>query len=43
MFAKTHGIIVLYLSGTQDMTIVWTGRVCLEWAFAEPLENNWLN
>ena len=38
MFAKTHGVTVLDLSGTQDMTIVRTGTVRLEYTFAEPLE-----
>jgi hypothetical protein len=37
MFAKTHGIIVLDLSGTQDMSIVRTGTVRLECTFANPL------
>ena len=34
MLAKTHGIIVLDLSGTQDMTIVRTGTVRLKFPFA---------
>ena len=37
MFAKTHGIIVLDLSGIQDMSIVRTGSVRLECTFADPL------
>ena len=37
MFAKTPGIIVLDLSGTQDMSIVRTGSVRLECTFADPL------
>jgi len=37
MFAKTHGIIVLDLSGTQDMSIVRTGSVRLECTFTDPL------
>jgi hypothetical protein len=37
MFAKTYDIIVLDLSGTQDMSIVLTGSVRLEYTFAEPL------
>ena len=36
MFAKIHGIIVLELSGTLDMSIVQTGRLCFDSTFAEP-------
>ena len=38
MFAETHGIVVLDLSGTQDMTINRTSTVSLECTFAKPLE-----
>ena len=34
MFAKTHGIIVLDFSGTQDSATVWTSTLRLEWIFA---------
>ena len=37
MFAKTFGIIVLDLSGTQDMNIQRTRRVHLECTFAKQL------
>ena len=37
IFGKTHGIIVLDLYGTQDMTIVRTGIVRSECTFAEYL------
>jgi hypothetical protein len=40
MFAITHGIIVLYLSGTQDMSIVQTGNVPIECTVAKPLEES---
>ena len=47
MFAKTHSIIVLDLSGSQDMSIVRIGTVGLECTFAKPLEESvaliWLN
>jgi hypothetical protein len=38
MFTKTHCIIVLALSGTQDMTIVRTDIVPLKCTFTESLE-----
>ena len=37
MFAKSHDIIVLDFSGTQDMSIRWTGTVRLKCFFAKPL------
>jgi len=37
MFSKNHGVIVLDLSGTQDMSIVRTGNVRLECTFADAL------
>ena len=37
MFPKNHGIIVLDLSSTQDMSIVRTGIVRLDFTFVEPL------
>ena len=37
MFAKSYGIIVLYLSGTQDVSNVWTDILPLECIFAETL------
>jgi hypothetical protein len=37
MFSKNHGIIVLDLSGTQDMSIVRTGNVRLECTFTDAL------
>ena len=37
IFAKTQGIILLDLSGTQDMSIVRTGSVRFECTFADPL------
>ena len=39
-FEKTQVIIVLDLSGTQDMTIIWAGTVHLDFSFAEPLEES---
>ena len=38
IFAKIHGIIILDMSGTQDMSIVRTDIIHLECTFAEPLE-----
>ena len=38
MFAKTHGILELDLSGSHDMSIVQTGRVNVECTLAELLE-----
>ena len=40
MFAKTHGIIVLDLSGTLYTRIIRTNTVRLERTFAEPLEDS---
>jgi hypothetical protein len=40
MFAKTHGIIVFDLSGTQNMSIVRTGNERYECIFADPLEES---
>ena len=40
MFAKTHDIIALDLSGTQDMIITRTGSALLECTFAKPLEES---
>ena len=37
MFAKSYGIIVLDLSGTQDVTVVRMGTVHFECIIAEPL------
>jgi hypothetical protein len=37
MFSKNHCVIVLDLSGTQDMSIVRTGNVRLEWTFVDTL------
>ena len=37
MFAKTHGVIVLDLSSTQDMRIVRTGSAHLDCIFVIPL------
>ena len=37
MFGKTHGIIILDLSVTQDMSIVRTSTVRLECTFADLL------
>jgi len=37
---KTFGIIVLDLSGTQDMSIVRTSTVCSECSFVGPLTEN---
>jgi hypothetical protein len=37
MFTKTHGIIVLDLSGTQDMSILRTVSVRLECTFVDTL------
>jgi hypothetical protein len=37
IFSKTHGVIVLDLSGTQDLTVVRTGSVRLECTFADAL------
>ena len=37
MFSKTHGIIILDLSGSHDMSIVPTGSVHLDSTFAESL------
>jgi hypothetical protein len=38
MFYKTNGIIVLDLSGTQDMSIVQTGSVHLECKFFSSIQ-----
>ena len=35
MLTKSHGIIILELSGTKDRSIVWTGTVSLEFTFAK--------
>ena len=40
MTAKNHGIIVLDLSGTQDMSIFRTRTVHLECTIAKPLTEN---
>ena len=40
MFTKSHGIIVLDFSLTQDMSIVRNGIVHLECTFTEPLEES---
>jgi hypothetical protein len=37
MFSKNHGVIILDLSGTQDMSIVRTENVRLECTFANAL------
>ena len=36
-FAKTHGVIVLYLFGTTDMSTVQTGTLRLECTFCKPV------
>jgi hypothetical protein len=38
MFVKTHGVIVLDLSGVQAMGIVWTDNMRLEYTFDGPME-----
>ena len=40
MFSKNHGVIILDLSGTQDMSIVRTGNSRLECTFADALTKN---
>ena len=40
MFSKTHGITVLDLSVTYDMSHVWTGRVHLECASSKALNES---
>jgi hypothetical protein len=37
IFSKNHGVIILDLAGTQDMSIVRTGNVRLERTFADAL------
>ena len=37
IFSKNYGIILFDVSGTQNLSIVWTGTVHLHCTFAKPL------